>query len=518
MKNNLRHIATSVIVVMAVLFAYQTWWLVRMYRSEVTKTENAVRTALRTSDFNEMMTRLQRVRDEKSGVGFTGDITVGAGYGSGGVLVSQISTTQYEQDTLGRQVNGQMTGVTKRVSQTTSSVVQTDSLPPKPERSEQESMFESLDNMSVQMIRGMHTGIDAIDGNLNFGLLDSLLTVSLKEAGLDGRHKIELITFADSLVNLNVTVVQKGEPKILASLCTEGYVPSDKAVSFEYIFDVQETAMYRLWIEPVGKAVLKQMTGILVASVLILVVLVAVFLYLIHIIRTQKTLDEMKSDFTNNMTHELKTPISVAYAANDALLNFPEEDSPEQRRKYLEISQSQLEHLSGLVEQILSMSMERRKGLALHREDINLAALVNDIVEKQRMKAEKDVTFTVDIPSDFTVNADRMHLCNILNNLIDNAVKYSGETVEIHVAAEGNRLTVSDNGIGMSSSDLKHIFEKFYRAHTGNLHDVKGYGLGLYYVHSIVEKHGWNISVESEPGTGTTFTVTNIGDCRSSRQ
>ena len=87
-------------------------------------------------------------------------------------------------------------------------------------------------------------------------------------------------------------------------------------------------------------------------------------------------------------------------------------------------------------EQILSMSMERRKGLVLHREDIDLAALVDDIVEKHRMKAEKDVTFTVDIPSDFTVNADRMHLSNILNNLIDNAVKYSGEKVAIHIAAE----------------------------------------------------------------------------------
>ena len=507
MKNNLKHIAVAVIVVMACLFAYQSWWLVRMYRSEVAKTENAVRTALRNCDFNEMMFRLQKARDEKSGVGFTGDITVGAGYGSGGMLVSEISTTQYEQDTLGRQINGQRTGVTKRVSQTTSSVVQTDSLPPKPERSEQESMFESLDNMSLQMIRGMHTGIDAIDGNLNFGLLDSLLTVSLKEAGLDGRHKVELITFADSLVNFNVTIVEKGEPRVLATLCTAGYEPSDEAVSFEYIFDVQETAMYRLWIEPIGEAVLKQMTGILTASVLILFVLVAVFWYLIHIIRTQKTLDEMKSDFTNNMTHELKTPISVAYAANDALLNFPNEDSPEQRRKYLEISQSQLEHLSGLVEQILSMSMERRKGLVLHRDDINLAALVDDIVEKHRMKAIKNVTFTVDIPSDFTVNADRMHLSNILNNLIDNAVKYSGEKVAIHVAADGNRLTVSDNGIGMSATDLKHIFEKFYRAHTGNLHDVKGYGLGLYYVHSIVEKHGWSISVESEPGKGTRFTL-----------
>ena len=507
MKNNLRHIATAVIVVMAVIFAYQTWWLVRMYRSEVAKTESAVRTALRTSDFNEMMSRLQRARAEKASTGLTGDIVVGTGYGENGTRVSQITTTQYERDTLTGNLLGSSSGITKRTSQTTSSVVQTDRFPERDGGSDQDAAFESLDNMSVQMIRGMHTGIDAIDGNLDFGLFDSLLVVSLKEAGLDGRHKVELVTFADSLVNLNVTVVEKGEPRVLAEICSEGYIPSDKAISFEYIFDVQETAMYRLWIEPVGKAVLKQMSGILTASVLILLVLTAVFLYLIHVIRTQKSLDEMKSDFTNNMTHELKTPISVAYAANDALLNFPDEDSPEQRRKYLEISQSQLEHLSGLVEQILSMSMERRKGLVLHREDINLAALVDDIVEKHRMKAEKDVKITVDIPSDFTVNADRMHLSNILNNLIDNAVKYSGEKVAINIAAEGNRLTVSDNGIGMSASDLKHIFEKFYRAHTGNLHDVKGYGLGLYYVHGIVEKHGWSISVESEPGKGTTFTL-----------
>ena len=507
MKNNLRHIATAVIVVMAVIFAYQTWWLVRMYRSEVAKTESAVRTALRTSDFNEMMSRLQRARAEKASTGLTGDIVVGTGYGENGTRVSQITTTQYERDTLTGNLLGSSSGITKRTSQTTSSVVRTDSLPPKPERSEQESMFESLDNMSVQMIRGMHTGIDAIDGNLNFGLLDSLLTVSLKEAGLDGQHKIELITFADSLVNLTVTVVEKGEPKVLASLCTEDYEPSDKAISFEYVFDVQETAMYRLWIEPVGKAVLKQMTGILVASVLILIVLVAVFLYLIHVIRTQKSLDEMKSDFTNNMTHELKTPISVAYAANDALLNFPDEDSPEQRRKYLEISQSQLEHLSGLVEQILSMSMERRKGLVLRKEDICLADMVADLTNKQKMKSEKPVIFDVEIVEGTTINADRMHLGNILNNLIDNAIKYSGEAVTISIKADERHISIKDNGIGISEADLKHIFEKFYRAHTGNIHDVKGYGLGLYYVKSIVEKHGWTITAESEPGKGTRFTL-----------
>ena len=507
MKNNLRHIATAVIVVLAVIFAYQTWWLVRMYRSEVAKTESAVRTALRTSDFNEMMSRLQRARAEKASTGLTGDIVVGTGYGENGTRVSQITTTQYERDTLTGNLLGSSSGITKRTSQTTSSVVQTDRFPERDGGSDQDAAFESLDNMSVQMIRGMHTGIDAIDGNLDFGLFDSLLVVSLKEAGLDGRHKVELVTFADSLVNLNVTVVEKGEPRVLAEICSEGYIPSDKAISFEYIFDVQETAMYRLWIEPVGKAVLKQMSGILTASVLILLVLTAVFLYLIHVIRTQKSLDEMKSDFTNNMTHELKTPISVAYAANDALLNFPDEDSPEQRRKYLEISQNQLEHLSGLVEQILSMSMERRKGLVLRKEDICLADMVADLTNKQKMRVEKPVTFDVEIVEGTTINADRMHLGNILNNLIDNAIKYSGETVTISIKADERHISIKDNGIGISESDLKHIFEKFYRAHTGNIHDVKGYGLGLYYVKSIVEKHGWTITAKSEPGKGTTFTI-----------
>ena len=469
--------AAAVIMVMTLLFAYQVWWLARMYHTEVMKMENAVGAALRTSDFNEMMYRLQRAGEEQAAEGFTGDIAVGAVFRKDGAISSQITAPRYRGA-----MRGNHQGTTYRFAQEDDGI-------------DQGENNETLEHVSAQMIRGIRAGIDDVDGNQDFGLFDTFLKASLKDCGLDGSHKVELVNLA------------YGEETVSAEISSEGYEPSDKAISFEYVFDVQETAMYRLWIEPVGKAVLKQMTGILVASVLILVVLIAVFLYLMHVIRTQKSLDEMKSDFTNNMTHELKTPISVAYAANDALLNFPDEDSPEQRRKYLEISQSQLEHLSGLVEQILSMSMERRKGLVLHHEDINLAALVDDIVEKHRMKAEKDVTFTVDIPSDFTVNADRMHLSNILNNLIDNAVKYSGEKVAIHIAAEEDRLTVSDNGIGISPSDLKHIFEKFYRAHTGNLHDVKGYGLGLYYVHSIVEKHGWSISVESESGKGTTFTL-----------
>ena len=151
--------------------------------------------------------------------------------------------------------------------------------------------------------------------------------------------------------------------------------------------------------------------------------------------------------------------------------------------------------------------MERRKGLVLRKEDIYLADMVNDLTNKQKMRGEKPVTFDIEIVDGTIINADRMHLGNILNNLIDNAIKYSGETVAISIKATARQISIKDNGIGISDSDIKHIFEKFYRAHTGNIHDVKGYGLGLYYVKSIVEKHGWIITAESEPGKGTTFTL-----------
>ncbi len=503
MKNNLKYIAISVVFVMACLFAYQCWWLIRMYRNEVAKTESAVRTALRTSDFNEMAIRLRKISEQNADLGLKGDIVVGAGYGEEGTSILHTSTTQYQMDTLSENLDKGDKGL-KTISKTTKSVVKKQS---EDGAGRSDMFFESLENMSLQVVRGIHTGIDAVDADMDFRLFDSLLVVYLKEAGLDGRHRVALMSCADSLAHNDDTAVENREMKERRVISTEGYIPSSKAVSFEYCFNAQESAMYKLWIEPVGRAVLRQMSGILAASVLILMVLVAVFCYLIHVIRTLKSLDEMKSDFTNNMTHELKTPISVAYAANDALLNFPDGDSPELRRKYLEISRSQLENLSGLVEQVLSMSMERRKGLVLHKEDIGLSGLVYDIVGRHSMKAEKPTAFTVEIPEEMTVSADRLHLSNVLNNLLDNAMKYSGESVDICISADKERIEVRDNGNGISEHDLLHIFEKFYRAHTGNVHDVKGYGLGLYYVKSIVEKHGWSISAYSEPGKGTAFVI-----------
>ena len=199
------------------------------------------------------------------------------------------------------------------------------------------------------------------------------------------------------------------------------------------------------------------------------------------------------------------------------MLNFNQAEEKIQRDKYLRICQEQLQRLSGLVEQILSMSMERRKTFRLHPEVLSIEGILEPLIEQHKLKSEKPVHISMDIePSGLTLTADRTHFSNIISNLIDNAIKYSPEEAEVNIrcrqtcsAEQGElvEITISDRGIGIDSEKQKHIFDKFYRVPTGNLHNVKGYGLGLFYVKTMTEKHGGSVSVKSEPGKGSTFIV-----------
>lgn len=329
----------------------------------------------------------------------------------------------------------------------------------------------------------------------------------MKEHNLSIPHHTLLIytgTCADSSIIYIDTLGMAGD---------SSYIPSPKAIRFDYEFNRHRSQRYQLIFEPIDSLVLKQMTGILVTSFVILLILGFSFWFLIRTLLKQKTLDEMKSDFTNNITHELKTPIAVAYAANDALLNFNQAEEKSKRDQYLRISQEQLQRLSGLVEQILSMGMERRKTFRLHPEEINLKELIIPLVEQHQLKADKPVHISLDMkPETLVIVADRTHFSNIISNLIDNAVKYSKEEAELSIycrqTGETVTISVTDRGIGIPLDKQKHIFDKFYRVPTGNLHNIKGYGLGLFYVKSMVEKHGGTITVKSEPDKGSTFTIT----------
>ena len=268
------------------------------------------------------------------------------------------------------------------------------------------------------------------------------------------------------------------------------------------------TMSYRVRCEPLGWIVLGNMAGVIGMSAVVVLLLLVVFWMLGRTIRELQAVNEMKSDFVNNMTHELKTPISVAYAANDALLHFDQSLPKEKQTEYLKISQQQFRKLGHLVEQILQMTMERRTTLQLDMEQVDPVPIIEKLIEEYRLKADKPVTFHVTGADKHpTVHADAAQLQHVVSNLLDNALKYSGEAVDITIGLYDGRITVADNGIGIAKEKQDYIFDKFYRVPQGNLHNVKGYGLGLYYVRNIMERMGGEVSVRSVVGKGTEFTL-----------
>ena len=277
--------------------------------------------------------------------------------------------------------------------------------------------------------------------------------------------------------------------------------------TFRIVINPNEDVYYKAYITPLTRHILSQMMGVIVTIFLLMAAFAAAFWYLFRTVSRLRTIEEMKDDFVSNMTHELKTPISIAYSANDALLNYDTTNDPEKKAAYLTIAMKQLKHLGELVENILAMSMERRKTMTLKPEKIDLPALVDEIAEAQRMRSDKNIAIEVESVSDATVTADKSHLSNVLNNLIDNAIKYSGEYVAINIKISADGMEVADNGIGIPAKKLPYIFDKFYRVPHGNRQDVRGYGIGLYYVKQILEKMGWSISVKSQEGQGSMFTI-----------
>jgi len=256
---------------------------------------------------------------------------------------------------------------------------------------------------------------------------------------------------------------------------------------------------------------LKRMGWLLGCSLLLLLLTTGCFVFMLRTIMRQKKLSDIKNDFINNMTHELKTPIATVNAAVDALLNFGALNDPRKTEEYLHISQNNLQRLSDLVEKVLNLAVEEKQDFEFQTEPVSLAEILCELAASHRIKAAKTVVFNMHIPFGTTVPADEVHISNILNNLIDNAIKYSYERVTISFNYEqepnGWQLTVADNGIGIPKAYQASVFDRFFRVPTGDLHQVKGFGLGLAYVRQVVEKHGGSISLASEPGKGSAFVL-----------
>lgn len=258
---------------------------------------------------------------------------------------------------------------------------------------------------------------------------------------------------------------------------------------------------------------LKQMASIIFISLILIVIILMLFIYVIKVIVWQKRLSEMKSDFINNMTHEIKTPISTISLACEALHDREIKKNQMLADNYLKVINDENTRLGGIAEKILQAAAIEKDDFKLKREKVNIHDLIDGVINNIGIQIEvKDGVIRRNFQaSKESVSCDRMHMTSVFTNLIDNANKYTPRKPEIKIMSEnyldGIRVCVSDNGVGISKENQRKIFDKLYRVPTGNVHDVKGFGLGLSYVKSIVELHGGKITVDSELKKGSKFCV-----------
>lgn len=256
---------------------------------------------------------------------------------------------------------------------------------------------------------------------------------------------------------------------------------------------------------------IKENSVLLGSTVILLSVIVFFFIFTLRTIFKQKRFAVLLTDFINNMTHEFKTPISTISLASEALSNSAVQKNKDKLQQYNTIIKDENHRMRNQVDKILQMAVLEEGEFELNIESVDIHQIINDTVANVRLQIEKkNGSITCDfLANPSTIQVDPVHMANVVRNLIDNANKYTREQPSIHIKTRNNTkgviVTFSDNGIGLKIEDQKHIFDKFYRVSTGNVHDVKGFGLGLSYVKLIVEAHGGTVSVESEINKGSTF-------------
>ncbi len=246
----------------------------------------------------------------------------------------------------------------------------------------------------------------------------------------------------------------------------------------------------------------------------ILLVTILFFAYAMWVILRQKRLSEMQKDFINNMTHEFKTPLSTIKIAAGVFANDERVQSDSRLERYANIILEQNERLNRQVEKVLQLARLEKGNIELKKEKVVLLEVLEPLMESTGMQLEQrggELVTDLAAVQGVTIMADRLHLSNILYSLLDNALKYCNGKPVITVTTERKdkriMLRVADNGIGIAPSHQARIFDKFYRVPTGNVHNVKGFGLGLYYVKRICQAHDWQINLESKPGQGTAFEI-----------
>lgn len=345
---------------------------------------------------------------------------------------------------------------------------------------------------------------DDFTNALDTALVDSLLKSELMSRGISTRY---IWTILNSPVTV-FTSDQSGNDAIHDSLLTSQY---RVRLTGDNLF--AQPKMLTIFFPNERAYVFKSVWTMLILSVLFIVFILVLFYYSISTIFQQKKLSEMRNDFISNMTHELKTPISTISLACEVLGDETIEKSRERTSRYLGMIMEENKRLGVLVENVLQTAILDKGNFKLKPVRIDIHEMARNVVANVQLAIDKkEGQISTDLRAkQFVIEADRTHVQNVIYNLVDNAIKYSPEKPNIRISTtdftDALEICIQDNGIGISRENQKKVFEKLYRVPTGNIHDVKGFGLGLSYVKAIVEKHGGSVWVESDAGKGSRFYV-----------
>ena len=334
--------------------------------------------------------------------------------------------------------------------------------------------------------------ISFLDQSVEYEKIDSLIEIQLQKKG------IELTTSFHHLKN--DTLFHQTKDSLLAT--------EKKYLRSKSTFVKDNEAFKLVYNNPSIVALKRSSFGIFLSLLLSLAVISSLF-YLLKIINQQKELAAIKNDLISNITHEFKTPIATISAAIEAIKNFNVLEDPEKTSKYLSMSSIQINKLHQMVEKLLETAMLDSEQLVLKKETVDIVDIAEKVISKHQILAhKKELSFSTTLQSCYA-NIDVFHFENVISNLIDNAVKYGGNQIEMNINSVLNtiEITVIDDGNGIEKNQKEKIFDKFYRVPKGNTHDVKGFGIGLYYCKKIIEKHEGFIGLTSDKSK-TIFKIT----------
>ncbi|WP_298892343.1 HAMP domain-containing sensor histidine kinase [uncultured Psychroserpens sp.] len=343
--------------------------------------------------------------------------------------------------------------------------------------------LSSLEMLTTKVV------ISINNDTLDIEEVDSLLKIDLARKNIDISYRLNYIEKSNK--GLDSCWIER--PKIyqdasndklfLSSISKSSFIPLDSVLSIQY--------------ENTTWAVLKRIIWSIIISSLLVFAVVGCLFYLLKIIKHQKQLAEVKNDLISNITHEFKTPIATIGVALESIQNFNVIEDKNKTKAYLDMSNTQLSKLNTMVEKLLETATLDSENLELNRDNYNISEVLSTIVEKHKLQ-NSNTSITYNIIDNIFANVDIFHFENAINNIIDNAFKYGGNTIFVDLKHTSSQIeiSISDNGNTLTKANKDRIFEKFYRIPRGNTHDVKGFGIGLYYSKKIIEKHGGSIDLE----------------------